>query len=144
MLRSGRLLPVVSGCLPSTSRSFASSATRPGHAQPRKRLDLDPSLEALLKDVDMSLMSQKHMNEVAHKELDVLPTKFVEDDHEEELDVGNEDRPDDQYSGRRKSPAAQFGSQHIGAVVVPMDLQRAIGKLVQGPFRVLWITKLLY
>jgi hypothetical protein len=125
MLRSSRIV------IRSTSRGIASSSTTlsnpPTH---RKRLDIDPSLQALLQDVDMSLMSQKHVNPDMRRELDVLSSGRPEEydrEHDEE-----EQNDFDQYFGKRKSPAAQFGSQHIGSVVLPHEMQKSIATMVSG------------
>ena len=101
--------------------NFSSSSVITNH-QLKPPLHLDPSLKALLKDVDMSLL--KHKNAPSHKFLEIL---FEESDNskrgepfEEDLELG------------RKSPAADFGSQKIGAVVLPSQLAKSINQLIQG------------
>ena len=44
--------------------------------------------------------------------------------------------PEDEVESResRKSPAAAFGSRHIGAVVIPKQLQNSISRLIEGLF----------
>lgn len=90
-------------------------------SHPNPPLDLDPSLQALLKDVDISLSQNKSRPPVPRRELaEDLPetvTSLVE-----EL----------QEHAQRKSPAAQFGSQQIGAVVLPPQLQTSINLLIFG------------
>lgn len=88
-------------------------------------LHLDPSLKALLKDVDMSLLKRK--NAPPHRLLEVLfeePDIIVDSKRavpvEEDLELG------------KKSPAADFGSQKIGAVVLPPQLAKSINQLIQG------------
>ncbi|KAF5374983.1 hypothetical protein D9758_000528 [Tetrapyrgos nigripes] len=103
------------------ARNFSQTTSASSHLNPP--LNLDPSLQALLKDVDISLTRHNLSPRAPPKELDVVPydhsnessTDFV-DEIESELD--------------RKSPAALFGSQRIGAVVLPLELQNSINLLI--------------
>jgi hypothetical protein len=97
-------------------------------SHPNPPLDLDPSLQALLKDVDVSLShsASKAPLTPPQRELEALP---IEDAEEGAL------TPDEETSDRssqRKSPAALFGSQQIGAVVLPPQLQTSINLLISG------------
>lgn len=94
--------------------------------RPRARpgVSLDPSYEKLLKDIDATLAnhgpeSHSHL----HQELEVL--------HNFELDE-SADRDAHFAEMERKSPAALFGSQDIGAVVLPHELRDAIHVLING------------
>lgn len=94
-------------------------------SHPNPPLDLDPSLQALLKDVDISLSQTKSRPLVPRRELEALPTEDLPETVTslvEEL----------QEHAQRKSPAAQFGSQQIGAVVLPPQLQTSINLLIFG------------
>jgi hypothetical protein len=96
-------------------------------ATPNPALDLDPSLRALLQDVDISLTKHKApvQREELHRELEVIssvgsePATLVELDHED-------------HGRDRKSPAARFGGNQIGAVVLPFELQKSIGSLISS------------
>ena len=120
------------------SCNLSSSATKASSHQPNAPIDLDPSLRTLLNDVDLSLLKHRarhampssHM-ELSHRELEVVPHQQnpgVDYLTSEELDV-LQDRED---GAHRKSPAALFGSQQIGAVVIPSELQKAVNLLIAG------------
>jgi nitrogen regulatory protein PII-like uncharacterized protein len=100
-------------------------------------LNLDPSLQALLRDVDISLKNSKH-GLAKHKELEIVtsvdwgsdrglsPTEWTSMEVDEDLgDVERESR---------KSPAAVFGSDQIGTVVLPQELRSAIEEIISGNF----------
>jgi hypothetical protein len=97
-------------------------------------LDLDPSLRSLLKDVDISLAHhQSHHSRSPPRALEELSADqslteavVADDEASVEEEMLESDR------NRRKSPAAQFGSQRIGAVVLPLELQRSIGAIIAG------------
>ncbi|OSD06141.1 Rsm22-domain-containing protein [Trametes coccinea BRFM310] len=101
--------------------------------QPNAPLDLDPAFQALLKDVGMSLRNKvKSDASGSHgpRELEVYPH-----DPEAPVDYLSSAELDAQDEGfghkeRRKSPAAHFGSQRIGAVVLPFELESTIGRMV--------------
>lgn len=117
---------------------FSSSPVSSSH-QPNAPLDLDPAFQALLKDVDMSLLQKKSRHISAenrharvHRELEVYPQDpRTLDDYAgpEDLDF-HEDGPTAKEA--RKSPAALFGSQRIGTVVLPFELQNTITRLIAG------------
>ncbi|KAG7099840.1 hypothetical protein E1B28_001648 [Marasmius oreades] len=107
------------------SRSFSTST--PVTRQPKPSLDLDPTLHALLRDVDISLSRDKITESPSPRELDVLPPENLTvtpdtDQVEEHVDLLG--------SLERKSPAAVFGSQRIGATVLPLELQNSINILI--------------
>jgi hypothetical protein len=104
--------------------NFSSSPVITNH-QLKPPLHLDPSLKALLKDVDMSLL--KHKNAPPHKLLEIL---FEESDMTADSKRAEPDEEDLELG--RKSPAADFGSQKIGAVVLPSQLSKSINQLIQG------------
>jgi hypothetical protein len=84
-------------------------------------------MQALLKDVDMSLLSHKKGPAPARRELDIIPSEGdlnVVSETERETDAA-------EYEGR-KSPAAHFGSSRIGSVVLPLELQHSINLLISG------------
>jgi hypothetical protein len=93
--------------------------------QPNPPLDLDPDLRVLLKDVDVSLKRSKTRSQSPRQELEAYPIKDLEQ---------NSLTPDEELSeyAQRKSPAAHFGSQQIGAVVLPPQLQTSINLLISG------------
>ncbi|THH19690.1 hypothetical protein EW146_g1524 [Bondarzewia mesenterica] len=93
-------------------------------------LDIDPTFKALLKDVDMSLLRHKsrhhHADETGSKlrELEVYPDQALEGEETLLDEEGNDSRT------TRKSPAAHFGSQSVGAVVLPHELQNSVQSLI--------------
>ena len=92
-------------------------------------------MKSLLKDVDLSLLNHK-VRYQQPRELETVPMEesgqkisaFYEDVEEEKRE--------------RKSPAALFGSQRIGAVVLPLQLQSAIDLIIasKSPFHYLKLT----
>ncbi|KAK2461490.1 hypothetical protein APHAL10511_005953 [Amanita phalloides] len=105
------------------SAKFSSTALAAGR-HPNPPLHLDPSLEALLKDVDMSLLN--HKNSSTHRELQVYPGELAERTDSNIVEPVEED-----VGLGRKSPAAEFGSQKIGAVILPSQLTKSICQLIQ-------------
>lgn len=109
--------------LPSALRSvrrWASSSTQPNGQNPdvHPQIELDPSFAAVMGDISASLReSDKHHAYTPH-ELEVL-------DH---LAIAQEEAPLEDTE--RKSPAAVFGSQAIGAVILPHELSDSITKLI--------------
>ncbi|KAF8831907.1 hypothetical protein HHX47_DHR1001279 [Lentinula edodes] len=91
------------------TRWFSNATSSFGQVKPS--LDLDPSLQALLKDVDISLTRHK-VSVPSHRELDIIPSESIEESRNTEIPV-----PED--SLERKSPAAIFGSQRIGSIILP-------------------------
>ncbi|KAK0199070.1 mitochondrial small ribosomal subunit Rsm22-domain-containing protein [Armillaria mellea] len=102
-------------------RSFASTlVSRRG---PNPRLTLDPSLQALLNDVDITLLNHKVQDQTIYKELEVVQ------EADPSLDYEEDELPSEKAS--RKSPAATFGGKRIGAVILPLELQNAISALIE-------------
>lgn len=94
-------------------------------SNPNPPLDLDPSLQALLKDVDISLSRGKTRPPLPRRELEAFPIEGLENTAIQ-IDEGLSDHE------KRKSPAAHFGSQQIGAVILPPQLQTSINLLISG------------
>jgi hypothetical protein len=108
------------------SAFFLSSKSFSSH--PKPPLDLDPSLQALLKDVDVSLSHSASRTPLSppQRELEAFPIDDIE---------GSALTPDEEIPDRppqRKSPAALFGSDQIGAIVLPPQLQTSINLLISG------------
>ncbi|KAG6380818.1 mitochondrial small ribosomal subunit Rsm22-domain-containing protein [Boletus reticuloceps] len=113
----------------------ASSSAAGSHAgpQPKPSVTLDPSLKSLLHgvDSDMSLMS-KHKGAEEPISTSVRELEALEND-KGGIDI--EDYSIEESARRRedrKSPAARFGSDGIGIVVLPSELQRTVTALIEG------------
>lgn len=104
------------------TRWFSNGTSSFGHVNPS--LDLDPSLQALLKDVDISLTRHK-VSVPSHRELDIIPSQSIEESREVEISVQED-------SLERKSPAAIFGSQRFGSIILPLELQNSINLLISS------------
>jgi len=108
--------------------------------QPNAPLDLDNSFRAILQDVDDSISEQKlkrhHLSPDIH-ELSVYPTVS------QSTELAH---LDDEGSSRaeRKSPAAHFGSQRFGAVVIPQELRQSISTLISGETTISLVDPLGY
>ncbi|TFK77519.1 Rsm22-domain-containing protein [Pluteus cervinus] len=94
------------------------STSRTRSNQPNPPLHLDPSLRALLQDVDISLGNYNPKGTKLHQ-LEVVSNLQSSDVVDEDVE-----------SVRRKSPAALFGSQGIGAVILPDQLQASINLII--------------
>lgn len=112
------------------------------HHTPNAPLQLDPALSQLLHDTDLSLLRKfrhgsKHY--VGRPELQVeetdafskLPSEFegyevVERDHEPE-EASSWDGPREE----RRSPAAVYGTKHVGMVVLPWELEHGVGRVIE-------------
>ncbi len=103
-------------------RQMATTAS----AAPKPRIALDPSFTILMKDIDASLA--KNHDSMHSKTLEEL--QVVQDFASLPLDEGHD--PMAIYEEERKSPAAIYGSEAIGAVVLPHELQDAITVLING------------
>ncbi|KAG6334024.1 hypothetical protein ID866_5067 [Astraeus odoratus] len=103
--------------------------------QPNPPVSLDPALRSLLQGVDLSVSNHKKR---AAGEFHSRPLRELEAFQNEEGDVAYYDVVDEesallepaQRREDRKSPAARFGSDGIGAVTLPPELQRAIISLI--------------
>ena len=106
----------------------------PDKTLPNTPLDLDPSLQSLLKDANISLTEHKNKTHHAppmYRELETIPTgRSVAADV-----LHGRDSYRDSVGGHRdsrKSPAADFGSHRIGAVTLPVELQASINRMITG------------
>lgn len=110
------------------SFQFSTSAVA-ASSQPNAALDLDPSIKALLQDIDISLTSHKH---IAAKRSPRELEAFVIEELEAAENVEDSVEDFSERNEHRKSPAARFGSKKIGAVVLPAELQKSITALIDG------------
>lgn len=134
------MLRTLASRLPARSQNLLQSAfssSAPTNSL-RPPLTLDPSLKALLKDVDISLKKTKVESPppITMHELEVLDDVFpvhheVSMDDWAPLDF-SENKAESGQLEDRKSPAALFGSQRIGMVILPLELQSAINLLIAG------------
>jgi hypothetical protein len=129
---------------PSSLKLLSSSAVC--EDEPNKPLDVGPDFIALLTDLDISLPKNKkrlhfpvsHL--AAPKELETIPIVLKEEEASIHADAPHGDpdvgEQDDSIGPRdvRKSPAALFGSQSIGQVVLPLELQTSIKQLIAGMY----------
>lgn len=135
MLRLARLPPRFPNLFQYSA--FNTSASRKSLRPP---LDLDPTLKTLLKDVDISLKHAKveSLPPIARRELEVLDgvssiQHSISTDDWAPMDF-SEHEIESEHSEERKSPAALFGSQRIGMVILPLELQSAINLLIAGTY----------
>ncbi|KZT27577.1 Rsm22-domain-containing protein [Neolentinus lepideus HHB14362 ss-1] len=113
---------------------FASTSSRCS-TQLNSPLDLDPSLQALLKDVDMSLMRAKSGTPLVAGSAHPKPIRELEvysnlEDEDLQWDEDSSEAEGPSHRETRKSPAAHFGSGHIGSMVIPLELQNSINRLI--------------
>jgi hypothetical protein len=104
--------------------SFLRSSQFSSH-QPNAPLDIDESFKTILQDIGNSTVDQKlnalpRIHELTAYPTDSEPGKLAHLDNEPHTSID------------RKSPAALFGSQRIGAVVIPQELQQTISGLISG------------
>ncbi|KAI4528744.1 Rsm22-domain-containing protein [Schizophyllum commune Loenen D] len=125
-------LPVVRARLPTLAAGLSTSAAASNAAAtasaPNPRMHLDPTLQALLRDVDISLINNKAKEKYAapkKRELEVFPQDAAVVD----VEPFEEEKFEDERM-HRKSPAALFGSEKIGSLVLPNELQREINLVV--------------
>jgi hypothetical protein len=113
------------------------SSTPTHHSLQNPPLNLDPGLQALLRDVDISLKSSKE-GLPKHKELEIVTRANPGLLHglsvtewspmEVGADLGDVERES------RKSPSAIFGSDQIGSVILPQELLTAVEAIISGNF----------
>ena len=119
-----------------SSASFSSSASA-FSPQLNPRMDLDPALRDLLRDVDMSLGGKKRSrgpHPPLKKQLEEVPEP-LQDVATASLSIAEIDdleEPFQEETVGRKSPAAEFGSYSMGTVILPLELQSAINVLISG------------
>uniref|UniRef100_A0A0W0FSA2 Rsm22-domain-containing protein n=1 Tax=Moniliophthora roreri TaxID=221103 RepID=A0A0W0FSA2_MONRR len=114
--------------VPLTSfQKFSTTHSAARHLNPP--LNLDPSLQALLQDVDIALTRHKTPAPSPPRELDVLPPETTGITLRKASLGENWDSAE---FLERKSPAAAFGSQRIGSVLLPLELQTSINALISA------------
>jgi hypothetical protein len=90
-------------------------------------MDLDPSFRELFRDADMGMAHRLNAHHPGHRHVELVKpegtalTNWIEED---ELTS----------RASRKSPAAEFGSRKIGAVVLPGQLQESVTRLIESAF----------
>jgi hypothetical protein len=106
---------------------FLRSSSFSSH-QPNAPLDLDKSFRTILRDIDSSITKQKAKGPRPPRDIHEL-TAFPTDSTSTERS-----HQDSELTARleRKSPAALFGSQQQGAVIIPQELQQSISELISG------------
>jgi hypothetical protein len=116
---------VLRQCVPTSTLTTSQSARL------NSPLNLDPSLKSLMKDGDISLMSKKHQvaPQIRH-ELEAIHPEVTGGESLEEWQSEEEELSNSRDS--RKSPAAEFGSYRIGAVVLPHELVQSIDRIIAG------------
>ena len=122
---------------------------------PNPGLHLDPSLQQLLRDTDLSLIrSRKHQIKLpgtrALKELEGIPVSSEEDAEAwegYELEPDIHDQADDVEAWHNRSeklsPEAVFGSKRIGQISIPVELERSMEGLISGTLFCAFILLLL-
>ena len=124
-----QLLPLKIRRITSANAALYSSA-RISRSRPNPRIDVDPDLQMLMQDVDMAL--NKHLKR-EQQQLEIIPREEKEEEEEKEKEADFEDDGYEPQSNlHRKSPAALFGSQRVGAVVIPQEMQDIIQRLFSG------------
>ncbi|CAE6495971.1 unnamed protein product [Rhizoctonia solani] len=109
---------------------------------PNAPLQLDPALSQLLHDTDLSLLRKfrhgsKHYVERAElqvEEADVVnnhPPAYESYDITEREEGVSEPSYWDGPREERRSPAAVYGTKHVGMVVLPWELEHAVGRVVE-------------
>ncbi|CAE6450919.1 unnamed protein product [Rhizoctonia solani] len=109
---------------------------------PNAPLQLDPALSQLLHDTDLSLLRKfrhgsKHYVERAElqvQEADVVSNIPLEYEGYDVTERGEEVQDSSYWDGpreERRSPAAVYGAKHVGMVVLPWELEHAVGRVVE-------------
>ncbi|KAJ7292885.1 Rsm22-domain-containing protein [Mycena rebaudengoi] len=119
---------------PATLSSHGSPATNfSTHTHLNPPVELDSSTRDLLRDVDMSLGGKRRSrgpHPQLKRELEELPELHQDlTDVRVAHDESYVESMEDDILGR-KSPAADFGSHSIGAVVLPLELQNSINLII--------------
>lgn len=112
--------------------NFSSSQSHASSHQPNAPLDLDPAFKSLLKDVEISMSQKTRVNQPVEP---LPPLRQLEEVPGEDIvDVETPAWMEEDLESRdtRKSPAAVFGSRHIGAVVIPKELETSVKRLIEG------------
>jgi len=96
---------------------------------PNAPLDLDPTFQDLLRNADMTM---GHKYNVHHPKEESPSHRHIEVIEEEGITSTDWIEEDLSSRGSRKSPAAEFGSRRIGAVVLPDQLQESVTRLIES------------
>ncbi|KAJ3512506.1 hypothetical protein NLJ89_g3478 [Agrocybe chaxingu] len=101
---------------------------------PNPPLHLDPSLQTLLRDIDISIKNAKKHGQPKHRELEIVTASSTSVSNqlavEEWAPLETSDELEELEHEDRKSPAAAFGSNSVGSVILPIELQSAINILI--------------
>ncbi|KAG8683746.1 hypothetical protein FRC09_015875, partial [Ceratobasidium sp. 395] len=112
---------------------------------PNAPLELDPALSRLLHDTNLSLLrnfrhGSKHYAERAELEVESEPNAFKKPPPEfegydvvERNSTGENDEDVEAWGSpreERRSPAAIYGTKHLGMVILPWELEHAVQKVV--------------
>ncbi|KAJ3558994.1 hypothetical protein NM688_g608 [Phlebia brevispora] len=139
MLRSLPAKPLLTiGLRRGGLRRIGSTTVTQTH-QPNAPVELDPSFQTLLKDIDLSIHRHrtrpapnepKQLETTSLRELEVYANdSLAENDFLSFEDLELQEIADE-TSREQRSPAAHFGSRRIGAVILPAELQRTITQLI--------------
>lgn len=96
---------------------------------PNAPLDLDPMFRDLLRNADMTM---GHKYNVHHPKEEPPSHRHIEVIEEEGITSTDWIEEDLSSRGSRKSPAAEFGSRRVGAVVLPDQLQESVTRLIES------------
>lgn len=91
-------------------------------------------MHALLRDAEMSILRHKDRPTQSSqlRELEVYPNDpCADDDYMTAVELDAQESDMDNGTTRR-SPAALFGSQRIGSIVLPLELQNTINRMIAG------------
>jgi hypothetical protein len=99
---------------------------------PNAPLDLDPSFQDLLRNADMGMGHKFNVHDPVEWQPDHRHMELIEQEGITSTSWIEEEDPDSR--GSRKSPAADFGSRKIGAVVLPDQLQESVTRLIESGF----------
>ena len=99
---------------------------------PNAPLDLDPAFQNLLRNADITMA---HRSNAHHSKEEPSSHRHMELVEQEGMTTSNWIEEEEVNSrGSRKSPAAEFGSRRIGAVVLPDQLQESVTRLIESTF----------
>jgi hypothetical protein len=79
-------------------------------------------------DISLTKHNAAVQRQDVHRELEVISSSVTV---ESDRDIPVEHDPEDDWRDR-KSPAARFGANRIGAVVLPSGLQKSIDSLISS------------
>ncbi|THH04971.1 hypothetical protein EW145_g5134 [Phellinidium pouzarii] len=118
--------------LPSAAKSkFSKCSPAASHIPiPNAPLELDPSLQNLLRDADMALLRHKRGEKSATSPSTMRELEVVEFDETKPVEQNVEDDDEMSESKERKSARAKFGSNRIGSILLPAELRDAIDRII--------------